>query len=107
MKDKIIIDTDNSMYPIAIANTLKNKFTALGIPTSLVNSGNNNLTVDERINLINSQISTSDEPLIISLRQEPEEGDELEIVYALRNSSTLASLLNNELSKEGITVNKY
>ena len=107
MKDKIIIDTDNSMYPIAIANTLKNKFTALGIPTSLINSGNSNLTVDERINLINSQISASDEPLIISLRQEPEEGDELEIVYALRNSSTLASLLNNELSKEGITVNKY
>ena len=86
-----------------LSKYMSEKLNKLGISNELVRTTDISLTDEERNSIINEIKSKND--LIIQNRLS--EDNEFDIIYPLRNSDYLSSLISNDLESKGINVDKY
>lgn len=117
----IVIDPGHGGFdPGAVANNLKEKdyslliskymydrFKELGVPVKLTRDTDITLSPRERTNKIKSFYGDGKDVIVISNHLNAGGGDGAEVIYALRNSSTLSKKILNELEKEGQNIRKY
>lgn len=86
-----------------ISNYMKDSFSKKGIETELIRTNDVSLTDDERNSIINEIKNNND----IIIQNRISEDGEFNIIYPLRNSDKLASLISNNLEAQDITVDNY
>ena len=94
-------------YNLELSNYIYNKLKSIGFPVSITRSSDISLSNDERISKINSLYDMGSNVIVISNRLNSGSDSGIEINYALRNSSTLASRIASYFEEEGFIVNKY
>ena len=86
-----------------LSKYMQEKLNELGISSELVRTTDMSLTDEERNSIINEIKDKSD----IIIQNRLSEDNEFDIIYPLRNSDNLASLITNALQTKGINVDKY
>jgi len=86
-----------------ISKYMNTEFIKNGIESELVRSNDISLSDDERNTIIN-EIKTSDD---IIIQNRLSEDNNFNIIYPLRNSDQLVSLISSNLKLNNINVNKY
>lgn len=118
--DPIVIDAGHGGDdPGAIGNgiiekdlNLKNseymykRFRELGIPVKMTRTTDETLTPEQRVKRVLDAFGNSSDVIVVSNHINAGGGDGAEVIYALRNSSTLSNLVLQELSKEGQNIRK-
>lgn len=112
MAYKIAIDSSNKRlddedYTLLISKYISERLGTLGIDNFLVRSNSNDLTDEERVNIIKNKYGNGNNIIVISNRLDDSSISSPEIVYALRNNSRLSSSLANNLSNIGLEISKY
>lgn len=112
MAYKVAIDSSNKRiddedYTLLISKYISERLGALGIDNFLVRSNSNDLTDEERVNIIKNKYGNGNNIIVISNRLDRGSISSPEIVYALRNNSRLSSSLANNLSNIGLKISKY
>lgn len=112
MAYKVAIDSSNKRlddedYTLLISKYISERLGTLGIDNFLVRSNSNDLTDEERVNIIKNQYGNGNNIIVISNRLDSGSISSPEIVYALRNNSRLSSSLANNLSNIGLKISKY
>lgn len=94
-------------YTLLIAEYINNRLNEIGLESTLVRSGDQNLTDKQRVDRIKNTFGSGSDVIVISneLGKGSEGGSEIR--YALRNNATLARTIASELENEGVMVNKY
>jgi len=82
---------------------MADKFNQLGISTELVRNNDISLTDEERNSIINEIKEKND----IIIQNRLSDDNEFDIVYPLRNSDSLVSLISKDLEANNINVDKY
>lgn len=98
-----IIEKD---FNLELSKYIYDRLKNLNIPVVLTRDNDNTISVDDRINKIKSTYGTGNDVIIISNGLN-NANDNVEIIYALRNSNNLATKLVNELTTAGLNVSKY
>lgn len=93
-------------YNLNLSKYIYDRLKSLGIPVSITRDSDETLSPDDRVNRIKESYGSGNDVIVIS-NALTTGGEGAEIVYALRNSSGLSERLANELSKVGISTNKY
>ena len=86
-----------------LSKYMAEKFNQLGISTELVRNNDISLTDEERNSIINEIKDKND----IIIQNRLSDDNEFDIIYPLRNSDSLASLISKNLESNGINVDKY
>lgn len=112
MAYKVAIDSSNKRlddedYTLLISKYISERLGTLGIDNFLVRSNSNDLTNEERVNIIKNKYGNGNNIIVISNRLDRGSISSQEIVYALRNNSRLSSSLANNLSNIGLEISKY
>lgn len=112
MAYKVAIDSSNKRlddedYTLLISKYINERLGTLGIDNFLVRSNSNDLTDEERVNIIKNKYGNGNNIIVISNRLDSGSISSPEIVYALRNNSRLSSSLANNLSNIGLKISKY
>ena len=112
MAYKVAIDSSNKRlddedYTLLISKYISERLGTLGIDNFLVRSNSNDLTDEERVNIIKNKYGNGNNIIVISNRLDRGSISSPEIVYALRNNSRLSSSLANNLSNIGLEISKY
>lgn len=112
MAYKVAIDSSNKRlddedYTLLISKYISERLGTLGIDNFLVRSNSNDLTDEERVNIIKNKYGNGNNIIVISNRLDSGNISSPEIVYALRNNSRLSSSLANNLSNIGLKISKY
>ncbi len=112
MAYKVAIDSSNKRlddedYTLLISKYISERLGTLGIDNFLVRSNSNDLTDEERVNIIKNKYGNGNNIIVISNRLDSGSISSPEIVYALRNNSRLSSSLANNLSNIGLKISKY
>ena len=84
-----------------ISKELYNKLKLYNIPVKLTRDSDITLSPSERTEKIKSAFGNSEDVLVISNHINAGGGDGAEVIYALRNKSTLADLILEELRNQG------
>lgn len=93
-------------FNLKVSKYIYDRLKDLGVPVSITRSDDSTIDIDSRINKIKSFYGNGNDVIVISSALTS--GDEgASIVYALRNSSTLASSIAKEIEKTGQEVNKF
>lgn len=92
-------------YTLLISTYMKDRFDELGIPSVLTRSSDETLTPQERVKRILSYGNTPD-TLVISNHLNAGGGSGAEVIYALRNNSTLSNNILNGLGEQGMPIRK-
>ena len=98
-----IIEKD---FNLELSKYIYDRLKNLNIPVVLTRDNDNTISVDDRINKVKSTYGTGNDVIIISNGLN-NANDNVEIIYALRNSNNLATKLANELTTAGLNVSKY
>ena len=93
-------------YNLELSKYIYDRLRSLKIPTTLTRDSDETLNMDNRVNRITSTYGKGKDVIVIS-NALTSGGENAEIVYALRNSSTLAKKIADELNSVGIKVEKY
>ena len=93
-------------YNLELSKYIYDRLRSLKIPTTLTRDSDETLNMDNRVNRITSTYGKGRDVIVIS-NALTSGGENAEIVYALRNSSTLAKKIADELNSVGIKVEKY
>ena len=93
-------------YNLELSKYIYDRLRSLKIPTTLTRDSDETLNMDNRVNRITSTYGKGKDVIVIS-NALTSGGENAEIVYALRNSSTLAKKIADELNSAGIKVEKY
>lgn len=88
---------------LSISEYMYNELKNLGYPVSLVRNSDTTLNDEERINKILSLYGNNKDVILISNHFDSDE-DNAQIIYALRNNSTLPNLIYEELEETGLNV---
>lgn len=88
---------------LELSKYMSEEFNKQGIDTELVRTNDVQLSDDERNSIINEIKNNND--LIIQNRIS--EGNEFDIIYPLRNTDKLPSMISSNLESNNINVNKY
>lgn len=99
-------DLKEKDYTLLISNYMYNRFKELGIPVYISRSEDETLNPTDRIARIKPNIKSKDD-IVISNHLNAGGGDGAEIVYALRNNSTLSKKILDGLEKQGQNIRKY
>lgn len=83
------------------------RFKELGVPVKLTRESDVSLSPKERVNKVKNFYGDSKDVIVISNHLNAGGGDGAEVIYALRNSSSLSKKILNEIEKEGQNVRKY
>lgn len=94
-------------YTLLISKYISNRLNALGIENFLVRQNDEDLTDEERVNIIKNKYGTGNNIIVISNRLNEGGANGAEIMYALRNNSRLAEKIAQNLESIGQTVLKY
>lgn len=94
-------------YTLLISKYISNRLNALGIENFLVRQEDEDLTDEERVNIIKNKYGTGNNIIVISNRLNEGGANGAEIMYALRNNSRLAEKIAQNLESVGQTVLKY
>lgn len=94
-------------YTLLISKYISNRLNALGIENFLVRQDDEDLTDEERVNIIKNKYGTGNNIIVISNRLNEGGANGAEIMYALRNNSRLAEKIAQNLESVGQTVLKY
>lgn len=86
-----------------LSKYMAEKLNQLGISTELVRNNDISLTDEERNSIINEIKDKND----IIIQNRLSDDSEFDIIYPLRNSDSLASLITRNLESNGINVDKY
>ena len=86
-----------------LSKYMSKRLEELGISSELVRNNDISLTEEER----NSIISEIKDKNDIVIQNRVSEDNEFDIIYPLRNSDSLASLITTDLQSSGINVDKY
>ena len=86
-----------------LSKYMEQKLEERGISSELVRNNDISLTEEERNSIINEIKDKND----IIIQNRLSEDNEFDIIYPLRNSDYLASLITTELQSRGINVDKY
>ena len=100
------IQIDNQYEKNILLNLSKymaDKFNQLGISSELIRNNDISLTDEERNSIINEIKDKND----IIIQNRLSDDNEFDIIYPLRNSDSLASLISKDLETNGINVDKY
>ena len=92
---------------LKISQYMYDRFKELGVPVKLTRDTDITLSPRERTNKIKSFYGDGKDVIVISNHLNAGGGDGAEVIYALRNSSTLSKKILNELEKEGQNIRKY
>ena len=98
-----IIEKD---FNLELSKYIYDRLKNLNIPVYLTRDNDNTISVDDRINKIKSTYGSGNDVIIISNGLN-NANDNVEIIYALRNSNNLTTKLVNELTTAGLNVSKY
>ena len=93
-------------YNLELSKYIYDRLRSLKIPTTLTRDSDETLNMDNRVNRITSTYGKGKDVIVIS-NALTSGGENAEIVYALRNGSTLAKKIADELNSVGIKVEKY
>ena len=118
---KIVIDpghggtdsgaTGNNMlekdYNLLISKYMYDRFKELGIPVAITREEDVTLSPTDRVNSILSKFGNSNDVIVISNHVNSGGGEGAEVIYALRNSDTLAKNVLNNIGATGQTTRKY
>jgi len=83
-----------------------NRLKELGIPAKLVRNSDEYLPKDARIKRVKELYNNSPNTILISNHMNAGNGEGAEVVYSLKNDSTLADLILNNISESGQKVRK-
>ena len=80
---------------------LYNRLKELGIPTKLVRDNDEYLPKEERVRRIKNLYNNSPNTILVSNHINAGNGEGAEVVYSLKNNSTLADLVLNNIGEQG------
>ncbi len=100
-------DIKEKDYTLAISKYMYDRFKELGVPVSMTRTTDTTLSPSERTKKAQSFYGDGKDVLIISTHLNAGGGDGAEVIYALRNNSTLSKMILDELEKEGQNIRKY
>lgn len=92
---------------LLISNYIKNRLDELGIENVITRTGDNNISLDERIDFIDSSFGFSDDVIVITNGLSSSSVPGVEIIYALRDSDRFAKTLAEQFENSDIDINKY
>lgn len=93
-------------YTLLISNYIYNQLQERGYKVFLTRGGDEYLSVDDRIELIKDKYGSSSDVIVVS-SQLSDELDGINIIYALRNTSTLSLNIADFLSDAGFAITDY
>lgn len=91
---------------LAISKELQSELEKLGIPVFMTRTTDETLTPSERTKRILNAYGNKENVIVISNHINAGGGDGAEVIYALRDNSTLSNLILDELQKEGQNIRK-
>lgn len=91
---------------LAISKELQSELEKNGIPVYMTRTDDETLTPTERVNRILNAYGNRNDVVVVSNHINAGGGDGAEVIYALRDNSTLSNLILSELEKEGQNVRK-
>ena len=83
------------------ATYMYNRLRELGIPTKLVRDNDEYLPKDERVRRIRNLYNNSPNTILVSNHMNAGNGEGAEVVYSLKNNSTLADLVLDSIGEQG------
>lgn len=83
------------------------RFKELGVPVRLTRDTDISLSPKERTSKVQSFFGNGKDVVVISNHLNAGGGDGAEVIYALRNTSTLSKKVLDEIEKEGQNIRKY
>ena len=92
---------------LSISKYMYDRFNELGIPVALTRNNDTTLTSDERPKVALSKFGNGKDVIIISNHINAGGGEGAEVIYALRNTDTLAKTILNNIGKKGQKTRKY
>ena len=100
-------DIKEKDYTLAISKYMYDRFKELGVPVSMTRTTDTTLSPSERTKKVKSFYGDGKDVIVISNHLNAGGGDGAEVIYALRNNSTLSKKILDELEKEGQNIRKY
>ena len=94
-------------YTLLISKYMYDRFKELGIPVRMTRDTDVTLSPSERTSKVQSFFGDGKDVIVISNHINAGGGDGAEVIYALRNSSTLARTILGEIENEGQNVRKF
>lgn len=88
-------------FNLEAANYIYNRLNELGIPTSITRDTDETFSRQERINRMLGPFGNNEDVIILSNHINAGGGEGAEVVYALRNDDTLASMILDEIGNKG------
>ena len=99
-----IIEKDLNLL---ISKYMYDRFRELGVPVTLTRDTDETLDQKERVRRVLNAYGDSKDVIVISNHINAGGGDGAEVIYALRNTSSLSKDILDEIEKEGQNVRKY
>lgn len=103
LKSGDILEKDVSLL---VSNYIKGRLDELGIENVITRTTDDNISLDERIDFIDSSLGLDDDVIVITNGLSSSVSG-VEIIYALRDSSSFARTLAQQFLNSNIDVNKY
>lgn len=91
---------------LAISQYMANRFKELGVPVTMTRTTDETLNSTERVNRIMNAYGANPNVIVISNHINAGGGDGAEVIYALRNNSTLADMILSEIAKTGQNIRR-
>lgn len=95
-----------SDYTLKIAEEISRELNKKGVANKLLRTGNQTISREERINNIVTGSPDSKDTVVLSIGTDSADSG-IEIIYALRNTDKLASMIATNMENDGYTVSKY
>lgn len=93
-------------YTLKISEYIYNRLKELGVDVKMTRTTDETINPTERVNRILDAFGNSSDVIVVSNHINAGGGDGAEVIYALRNKSTLANLVLQELENEGQNTRK-
>ena len=94
-------------FNLKAANYMYDRFRELGVPVAITRSDDTTLTRRERIDAMTDTFGNDSKVIVLSNHINAGGGEGAEIVYPLRTSSTLPSMILDEIGERGQIKRKY
>lgn len=93
-------------YTLLISKYMYDRFKELGVPVAITREDDVTLSPTDRVNSILSKFGNSDDVIVISNHINSGGGEGAEVIYALRNPSTLAQSILDNIESTGQTARR-
>jgi len=94
-------------FSLEVSKYIYDRFKQLGVPVTLTRDQDETLNRNERVNRILSAYGDNPNVIVLSNHINAGGGEGAEVVYALRNNSTLAENVLNEIGAKGQPTRKF